>query len=44
MTAGRILGMERAAAAEFSLLMAIPAILGAGALEGMTWRAPGIGR
>lgn len=34
MTAGRILGMERAAAAEFSLLMAIPAILGAGALEG----------
>lgn len=34
MTAGRLLGMERAAAAEFSLLMAIPAILGAGVLEG----------
>lgn len=36
MTAGRLLGMERAAAAEFSLLMAIPAIFGAGLLEGHT--------
>lgn len=34
MTAGRFLGMERAEAARFSLLLAIPAILGAATLEG----------
>lgn len=33
-TAGRFLGMERAAAARFSLLLSIPAILGAGSLKG----------
>lgn len=33
MTAARFLGMERAESARFSLLLAIPAILGAGALE-----------
>jgi undecaprenyl-diphosphatase len=41
MTAGRLLGMERAAAAEFSLLLAIPAILGAGLLEGQTLYSSG---
>ena len=35
MTAGRFLGMERAEAARFSLLLAIPAILGAATLEGI---------
>lgn len=35
MTAGRFLGMERAEAARFSLLLAIPAILGAATLEGL---------
>lgn len=34
MTAGRFLGFERVEAARFSLLMAIPAILGAGSLAG----------
>ena len=34
MTAARALGMERAEAARFSLLLAIPAILGASLLEG----------
>jgi len=34
MTAGRFLGFERVEAARFSLLLAIPAILGAGALAG----------
>jgi undecaprenyl-diphosphatase len=41
MTVGRLLGMERAAAAEFSLLLAIPAILGAGLLEGQTLYSSG---
>ncbi len=35
MTAGRLLGFERAEAARFSLLLGIPAIAGAGVLEGM---------
>ena len=35
MTAARVLGFEREEAARFSLLLAIPAILGAGTLEGM---------
>ena len=34
MTAGRFLGFERVEAARFSLLLAIPAILGAGSLAG----------
>jgi len=34
MTAARVLGVERPEAARFSFLMAIPAILGAGAFEG----------
>ena len=34
MTAGRLLGLNREAAARFSLLMSIPAILGAGTLAG----------
>lgn len=34
MTAGRFLGFERVEAARFSLLLSIPAILGAGALAG----------
>ena len=39
-TAGRFLGMERAAAARFSLLLSIPAILGAGSLRGYDlWQA-----
>lgn len=35
MTAGRLLGMERADAARFSMLMSIPTIVGAGVLEGL---------
>ncbi|MEW5703816.1 MAG: undecaprenyl-diphosphate phosphatase [Pseudomonadota bacterium] len=35
MTAGRMLGFEREEAARFSLLLAIPAILAAGTLEGI---------
>ena len=35
MTAGRILGLERTEAARFSMLMSIPAILGAGILSGI---------
>jgi len=35
MTAARMLGFERAEAARFSLLLAIPAILGAGTLAGL---------
>ena len=35
MTAGRLLGYERAEAARFSMLLAIPAILGAGTLAGL---------
>ena len=35
MTAARFLGFERAEAARFSLLLSIPAILGAGALAGL---------
>ncbi len=34
MTAGRLLGMERADAARFSLLLSIPAVAGAGVLKG----------
>ncbi len=34
MTAGRLLGLDREAAARFSLLMSIPTILGAGTLAG----------
>ncbi len=34
MTAARILGMERSDAARFSMLLSIPAILGAGSLKG----------
>lgn len=34
MTAARLLGMERTDAARFSMLLSIPAILGAGALKG----------
>ena len=34
MTAGRMLGLGREAAARFSLLMSIPTILGAGTLAG----------
>ena len=34
MTAGRLLGMERHAAARFSMLLSIPTILGAGVLGG----------
>ena len=35
MTAGRFLGLERAAAARFSLLLSIPTIIGAGILGGL---------
>ncbi len=35
MTAARLLGVERAEAARFSLLLAIPAIAGAGVLQGL---------
>ena len=34
MTAGRLLGMERAESARFSMLLSMPAILGAGLLKG----------
>lgn len=34
MTAGRLLGMERPDAARFSMLLSIPAIIGAGSLKG----------
>lgn len=34
MTAGRLLGMERAESARFSMLLSMPAILGAGILKG----------
>ncbi len=40
MTAGRFLGMERAEAARFSLLLSIPTIVGAGTLKGVeVWQA-----
>jgi undecaprenyl-diphosphatase len=40
MTAARVLGVERPEAARFSFLMAVPAILGAGTLEGYKlWKA-----
>lgn len=40
MTAGRFLGMERAEAARFSLLLSIPTIIGAGVLKGAeVWEA-----
>jgi len=40
MTAGRFLGLERAEAARFSLLLSIPTIAGAGILAGRTlWRS-----
>jgi undecaprenyl-diphosphatase len=40
MTAARFLGMERAEAARFSLLLSIPTIVGAGVLKGVdVWRA-----
>jgi undecaprenyl-diphosphatase len=40
MTAGRFLGMERAEAARFSLLLSIPTIVGAGTLKWVeVWRA-----
>lgn len=35
MAAGRLLGMERTEAARFSMLLSIPAILGAGTLKGL---------
>ena len=35
MTAGRLLGIERADAARFSMLISIPVIIGAGLLEGL---------
>ena len=35
MAAGRLIGMERADAARFSMLLSIPTILGAGALKGL---------
>ena len=41
MTAARMLGFERAEAARFSLLLAIPAILGAGTLAGLDLYASG---
>src|SRR3546814_20104158 len=40
MTAGRVLGMERAEAARFSLLLSIPTIIGAATLISVDlWRA-----
>lgn len=40
MTAGRFLGMERAEAARFSMLLSIPTIIGAGVLKGVeVWQA-----
>lgn len=44
MTAARMLGFERAEAARFSLLLAIPAILGAGTLAGLDLYAAGNAR
>ena len=41
MTAARFLGFERAEAARFSMLLAIPAILGAGTLAGLDLRDSG---
>ena len=41
MTAARFLGFERAEAARFSLLLAIPAIAGAGLLAGLDLRESG---
>ncbi|MEX0921557.1 MAG: undecaprenyl-diphosphate phosphatase [Rhodovibrionaceae bacterium] len=41
MTAARFLGFERAEAARFSMLLAIPAILGAGVLAGLDLRESG---
>lgn len=41
MTAGRLLGLERAEAARFSLLLSIPTILGAGLLGALEVRASG---
>ncbi len=41
MTAGRMLGLERPEAARFSLLLSIPAILGAGTLAGFDLAAAG---
>lgn len=41
MTAGRLLGFERVDAARFSLLLSIPAILGAGTLAGRDLAASG---
>ena len=41
MTAARFLGFERAEAARFSMLLAIPAILGAGTLAGLDLRESG---
>ncbi len=41
MTAARFLGFERAEAARFSMLLAIPAILGAGLLAGLDLRDSG---
>ena len=38
MTAGRFLGMERAEAARFSMMLSIPTILGAGVLTGLELR------
>ncbi|NBC94914.1 MAG: undecaprenyl-diphosphatase, partial [Deinococcus-Thermus bacterium] len=35
MTAGRLIGMERAEAARFAMLLSIPTILGAGTLTGL---------
>jgi undecaprenyl-diphosphatase len=35
MSAARLLGMERSEAARFSMLLSIPAILGAGTLKGL---------
>lgn len=40
MTAGRLIGMEREAAARFSMLLSIPTIMGAGAVSGLDiWEA-----
>ncbi len=41
MTAARLLGMERADAARFSMLLSIPTILGAGILAGLDLREAG---
>lgn len=44
MTAGRVLGLDRQQAARFSLLLSIPAILGAGTLAGLDLAATGDAR